>query len=464
MIQEKSKECILLKRGQLVEVHIKDMEFPSKGIGELEGKKIYVKNALPGQRVSVRIKKNRREYAQGKLVEVINKAPYESEHFCTHFGLCGGCARQTVPYHMQLKIKTDLVKKLIDDAGISGYELLDTIKSPEIYGYRNKMEYTFGDESKGGEMTLGMHKRGQFNSVVTVNQCKLVDDDFNDILSKSLEYFTDRNIPHYINKIHKGYLRHLLVRKGLNTGEILIGLVTSTQLKVDLADYKEMLCSLGLKGEVKGIIHIYNDGLADVVKCDHMELLYGQDYFDDELLGMRFKISPFSFFQTNTLGAEALYKAALDFIDDADNKTIFDLYSGTGTIGQIVAKKAKKVIGIEIVEEAVKAANENAKLNGLDNCKFIAGDVLEKIDELNEKPDIIVIDPPRAGVHPKALSKILHFAPKEILYVSCNPKTLAENLKQIHEAGYKVERVRCVDMFPHTPHVETVTVLYRQDS
>ncbi len=450
-----------MKRGQLIEVDIKDMEFPSKAIGELDGKKIYVKNALPGQKVKVRIKKKRKEYAEGKLVEVVGKAPYETENFCTHFGLCGGCARQTVPYETQIKIKTDLVKKLIDDAGVSDYEFLETVKSPDIYGYRNKMEYTFGDEMKGGEMTLGMHKRGQFNSVVTVDQCKLVEDDFNDILSNSLEYFTTRNIPHYVNKIHRGYLRHLLVRKGLKTGEILIGLVTSTQLEVDLAEYKEMLCSLKLKGEIKGIIHIYNDGLADVVKCDDMEILYGQDYFYDELLGMKFKISPFSFFQTNTLGAEALYETVLDFIGDADNKTVFDLYSGTGTIGQIVAKKASRVIGIEIVEEAVKAANENAAMNELDNCQFIAGDVLQKVDELSDKPDIIVIDPPRAGVHPKALSKILDFGSKEMVYVSCNPKTLGENLKQIQEAGYKVEKVRCVDMFPHTPHVECVVEIVR---
>lgn len=446
----------------MIEVDIKDMEFPSKAIGELDGKKIYVKNALPGQKVKVRIKKKRKEYAEGKLVEVVGKASYETENFCEHFGLCGGCARQTVPYETQIKIKTDLVKKLIDDAGISDYEFLETVKSPDIYGYRNKMEYTFGDEMKGGEMTLGMHKRGQFNSVVTVDQCKLVEDDFNDILSNSLEYFTTRNIPHYVNKIHRGYLRHLLVRKGLKTGEILIGLVTSTQLKVDLAEYKEMLCGLDLKGEIKGIIHIYNDGLADVVKCDDMEILYGQDYFYDELLGMKFKISPFSFFQTNTLGAEALYETVLDFIGDADNKTVFDLYSGTGTIGQIVAKKASRVIGIEIVEEAVKAANENAAMNGLDNCQFIAGDVLQKVDELSDKPDIIVIDPPRAGVHPKALSKILDFGAKEMVYVSCNPKTLAENLKQIQEAGYKVGKVRCVDMFPHTPHVETVSQLVKK--
>ncbi|MCG8538835.1 MAG: 23S rRNA (uracil(1939)-C(5))-methyltransferase RlmD [Clostridia bacterium] len=451
-----------MKRGQIIEVYIQDMEFPSKGIGELEGKKIYIKNALKGQKVRARIKKNRREYAEGKLMEVLETAPYEIESFCSHFGLCGGCARQTIPYEMQLQIKADLVKSLIDDAGIEGYEFLGIEKSPNVHGYRNKMEYSFGDEIKGGAMTLGMHKRGQFNSVVTVEQCKLVDDDFNNILKTSLEYFLERNVPHYNNKSHRGYLRHLVVRKGLNTGEILVALVTSTQLDIDLSDYTKTLVELQLAGELKGIIHIHNDGLGDVVKADKIELLWGSDYFYDQLLGLKFKIYPFSFFQTNTLGAEVLYETALDFIDDLNNKTIFDLYSGTGTIGQIIAKKARKVIGIEIVEEAVTAANENAAMNGLDNCHFIHGDVLEKIDEINEKPEIIILDPPRAGVHPKALSKILHFKPQEILYISCNPKTLAENLKQIQEAGYRVDKVKCVDMFPHTPHVECVVRIYRK--
>lgn len=452
-----------MKRGQILEIEIDDMEFPSKGIGEIDGKKIYVKNALKGQKVRIRIKKNRREYAEGRMIEVIETAPYEAQSFCSHFGLCGGCTRQTVPYEMQLQIKTGLVKKLIDDAGIEDYEFLDTEKSPEVYSYRNKMEYSFGDEMKGGEMTLGMHKRGQFNSVVTVGQCRLVDEDFNDILKSSLEYFQEKNIPHYISKSHKGYLRHLIVRKGLNTGEILIILVTSTQLSIDLTGYIKELQELQLNGEIKGIIHVLNDNLADAVVCEDMKILWGQDYFYDELFGLKFKIYPFSFFQTNTLGAEVLYKTALDFIENADNKTVFDLYCGTGTIGQIIAQKAKKVVGIEIVEEAVVAANENAAMNGLDNCKFIAGDVFEKIDEVNEKPDIIILDPPRVGVHPKALSKILKFESKEIIYVSCNPKTLAENLKQIQAVGYRVEKIKCVDMFPHTPHVECCSLLTKKE-
>lgn len=453
-----------MKRGQVVEVEIKDMKFPSIGIAYIDNKKIYIKNTLKGQRVKVKIKKNRRDYAEGKLIEVIEKSPIEVEAFCSHFNKCGGCARQTVPYDIQLKIKAELVKKLIDDAGIKEYEFLGIEPSPDVNGYRNKMEYSFGDEIKGGEMTLGMHQRGKFYSVITVNQCKLVEEDFNRILETTLEYFRQRNIPAYNNKTHKGYLRHLVVRKGIKTGEILVSLVTSTQLYVDMQDFVDELQSLDLDGEIKGILHIFNDRLADVVQADKIEILWGQDYLYEEILGLKFKISPFSFFQTNSLGAEVLYSTALNFIEDADNKTVFDLYCGTGTIGQIVAKKAKKVVGIEIIEEAVEAANENAKMNGLNNCTFIAGDVLEKINELKEKPDIIILDPPRAGVNPKALEKILKYKAKEIVYVSCNPKTLVENLKQIQEAGYKIEKVKCVDMFPHTPHVECVVSIKRKYS
>lgn len=450
-----------MKRGQVIDILIEDMEFPSKGIGYFENKKVIVKHGIEGQKVRVKIKRNKKAFAEAKLIEVLEKSHLEDKALCPHYDKCGGCARQSVPYEKQLEIKSKAVERLLDNTGIEGYEFLGIKPSPDVYGYRNKMEYSFGDEIKGGEMTLGMHKRGMFNSVVTVNQCKLVEEDFNSILELTLEYFKENDIPKYNNKTHEGYLRHLVVRKGIHTGEILISLVTSSQLDISLEEYKEELLNLNLDGEIVGILHIINDGLGDVVKCDSMDILYGRDYFYEELLGLKFKISPFSFFQTNSRGAEVLYSTAIDFIEDADNKTIFDLYSGTGTIGQIVAKKAKKVIGIEIIEEAVKAANENAKINGLNNCEFIAGDVLKKVNELKVTPDIIILDPPRAGVNPKALDKILKYKANEMVYVSCNPKTLVENLKQIQDNGYKVDKIICVDMFPHTPHVETVVLISR---
>ena len=231
-----------------------------------------------------------------------------------------------------------------------------------------------------------------------------------------------------------------------------------------LTELSALLQSLNLKGKIAGILHTQNDSLADVVQNDHTDILSGQDYFFEELLGLKFRISPFSFFQTNSLGAEVLYDTARSYVGETKDKTIFDLYSGTGTIAQMLAPVAKHVIGIEIVEEAVEAAKENAKLNGLDNCTFIAGDVLKAIDLVEEKPDFIVLDPPRDGIHPKALEKIIHFEVEQMVYISCKPTSLARDLEILQAHGYMPEKVCCVDMFPGTVHVETVVGLQRKDT
>lgn len=452
----------MVKKRDIVEARIEDLEFPSKGIAQVDGKKLFVKNTVPGQLVRVNISKVKDDYAEGKLLEVLERSPEEAESFCEHFGSCGGCAHQTLPYGVQLKMKANLVHKLLEDAGIKDYQFLGIEGSPEIFAYRNKMEYSFGNEEKGGEITLGMHKKGKFHDVVTVDRCRIADEDFNLILRTILHYFREKKIPLYNNKTHLGYLRHLVVRKAKKTKEILINLVTSTQQQVDMTELVELLKQQNYEGKLVGFLHTLNDGVSDIVVSDRTDILWGQDYFTEEILGLYFQISAFSFFQTNSIGAEKLYSMVMDFMGVAADKTVFDLYCGTGTIGQIAAKRAKKVIGIEIVEEAVAAANRNARLNGLDNCVFIAGDVLKKIDELKEKPDIIILDPPRAGIHPKALKKILDYKAPEIIYVSCNPKTLAENLKDIQQAGYRVEKVKCMDMFPHTPHVECVVLMSKK--
>ena len=262
---------------------------------------------------------------------------------------------------------------------------------------------------------------------------------------------------------HQGYFRHLLVRKAARTGQILVDLVTTTQAGPDLAPWADRLLGLErsgrLKGHIAGILHTSNDSLADVVKDEGTELLFGQDYFYEEILGLRFKITPFSFFQTNSLGAEVLYETARSYIGETKDKVIFDLYSGTGTIAQILAPVAKKVTGVEIVEEAVEAARENARLNGLENCTFWAGDVLKVIDELGEVPDLIVLDPPRDGVHPKALEKIIGFGVEKMVYIACKPTSLARDLETLQGRGYHVERAGCIDLFPGTVHVETVCLL-----
>ena len=450
-----------MKRGSDLQVKIERLEFPSTGIGKAEDKIIYVKNSFPGQIVTGRVKKKREEYAELKLLSVDEKASYEIEAPCPHFGVCGGCSSQSLPYEKQLEFLSDEVKALFDEAEVSTGEFLGIQGSPEQYEYRNKMEFTFGDEEKGAPLGVGMHMRGKSFGIVTVDNCKLVDEDYRKIIKLTVEYFREQNLPYYRVMKGEGYLRHLVIRKAKNTGELLVNLVTTTQIDFDLSDYVKLLRDQKYDGTLVSIIHTENDSRSDAVIPEKVNVLYGKDYIRENLLGLEFNISPFSFFQTNTKGAEQLYSIVREFMGDSENKVVFDLYCGTGTIGQIVAPKAKKVVGIELIEEAVEAAKENAKLNGLNNCEFLAGDVAEIIKTVKDKPDIIILDPPRSGVHPKALDYVIKFNAPEIIYVSCNPKTLVTDLKVLNERGYKIVQTKVKDMFPNTPHAETVVKLIK---
>ena len=456
---------------------VERVDFPNKGIAVTDdGDRVIVKNTIPGQKVEFVVNKVKHQRAEGRLMEVIEKSPLETEEPCPHFGMCGGCTYQTVPYEKQLDMKLTQVKKLISDAigteKEAGYEFIGIHGSPKKSEYRNKMEFSFGDEYKDGPLALGMHKRGSFYDLVTVSDCQIVDEDFRTILKATLDYFSKNNIPYFHRATHKGYLRHLLVRKATKTGEIIVDLVTSTQTEGFneeelLAGFRYELLTRHYDGRFKGVLHTKNDSVADVVKNEGTEVLYGDSYFYEELLGLKFKITPFSFFQTNSLGAEVLYETAREFIlgDDKDSlngKTVYDLYSGTGTIAQLMAPVCKEVVGVEIVEEAVCAAKENAALNGLDNCKFIAGDVLKVLDEIEEKPDYIILDPPRDGIHPKAIGKIIEYGVENMVYISCKPTSLARDLQIFMDRGYRVEKICCVDMFPNTYHIETVVLLSQQ--
>lgn len=524
-----------MKKGQIYTGIVETLEFPNKGIVYIEGEKAVVKHALPGQQVRFVINKKRNGRCEGRLLSVEMKSPLETEkNQCPHFGNCGGCLMQSIPYQEQLMIKEQQVKRLLDQVYLSrgtdaDYRFEGIKPSPIWEGYRNKMEFSFGDEEKGGPLSLGMHKRGSFHDVVNTDHCRIVHPDFTRILTATREYFRERGIPFYQKLRHEGYLRHLLIRRGVKTGELLVALVTAgnqlagancfggrrlaetnclaegqwketdglaeeqwketdglteeqwketdglaagreetdRELAPDMAreetalleGWKELLLGLPLEGSFAGILHIRNDSLADVVQSDETTVLYGRDYFYEELLGLRFKVSLFSFFQTNSLGAEVLYETAREYVGDTKGKVVYDLYSGTGTIAQILAPVAEKVIGVEIVEEAVKAAMENAARNGLDNCEFIAGDVMKVIDGLEAKPDLIVLDPPRDGIHPKALERIIGFGVERMVYISCKPTSLARDLQVLLEKGYRAERVCCVDMFPGTGNVETVCSL-----
>ena len=352
----------------------------------------------------------------------------------------------------------DLLKDYVND------DIWEEIKgSPKVHGYRNKMEFSFGDEVKDGPLALGMHKKNTFHDIVNITDCQIVDNDYNLIVKCALNIAQQMELPFYHKMRHEGYFRHLVVRRAESSGDVLVNIVTTSQVEADLTKLRDALLELPLSGKIIGILHTTNDSLADVVQADKIDILYGQDYFYEEILGLKFKISPFSFFQTNTLGAELLYDIARSYIGDTKDMTVFDLYSGTGTIAQILAAVAKKVVGVEIVEEAVEAAKVNAGLNQLDNCEFIAGDVLKVLDTIEDKPDYIVLDPPRDGIHPKALDKIIDYQVPNMVYISCKPTSLARDLGVLIERGYKVKKTHCVDMFPGTVHCETVCLLSRKD-
>jgi len=451
-----------MKKREVYEGIIQKVAFPNKGLVTVEGeeKSVIVKNGIPGQKVKFCVNKIRKGKAEGRLLEVLEKSPLETrEPVCSIFPACGGCMYQTMSYEEQMKMKGDQVKEILDAAILEDYEFEGVKASPKEFAYRNKMEFSFGDEYKDGPLSLGLHKKGSTYDVLTAADCKLVHEDMTKILLCVLEYFKEKNVAYYKKMQHVGYLRHLLLRRGDQTGEILVNLVTTTQEEHDLSLLVDALLALQLEGKIVGILHILNDSLSDVVQSDETRILYGQDFFYEKLLDMDFKITPFSFFQPNTKGAEILYKTVRDYIGDIHNMTVFDLFSGTGTIAQVLAPVAKQVIGVEIVEEAVEAAKENAEHNGLSNCRFIAGDVFKVLDEIEEKPDVIVLDPPRDGIHPKALPKILDYGVDKIVYISCKVTSLARDLEMIQARGYRVEKCTAVDQFCQTVHVETVVLL-----
>lgn len=495
-----------LKKGSVYEGKVEKVDFPNKAtvwVTDEDGQKekAIVKNAIPGQTVRFCVNKKRKGHCEGRLMEVVEKSPLETNPACPHFGKCGGCTYQTVAYEEQLKIKSAQVEKLLSEVVSGELPFEGIIGSPVIEEYRNKMEFSFGDEYKDGPLALGLHKRNSMYDIVPVTECKIIDEDYRKILRCVQDYAIEKELPFQHKLSHEGYLRHLLVRKSVKTGQILVDIVTTTQIEHDFTELVNRLTSIEYKGTLTGVLHTFNDSLADAVINEKTELLYGQDYIEEELLGLRFKITPFSFFQTNSLGAEVLYSKAREYVlsggfgdvagvDDTgaasavgnsdaavtakaagnvevqgnagSKPVIYDLYTGTGTIAQMLSPVASKVIGVEIVAEAVEAAKKNAAQNGLTNCEFIADDVLKALDNIEIKPDFIVLDPPRDGIHPKALEKIIDYGVDRMVYISCKPTSLARDLITLQERGYKVEKCCCVDMFPNTGHVETVVLLSQQ--
>ncbi len=473
-----------MKKGDRIEGYVVRYDFPNIGNVEVEeeGVKNYIKikNAIIGQKVAGTINKKKHGLLEARLEEVLVRSPKEISSPCPHYETCGGCTYQTFPYEEQLRIKEEQLLRLFKNALGDNFADLEKgyegiLASPDSSEYRNKMEFSFSDEYKDGPLALGMHKRGSTYDVVNTFECQIVDADFRNVLKTTYEFFAEKNIPYYHKMRHEGILRHLCVRKGRKSGEILVFLVTSSQWEntyskeewdAILNDWKDALLNVKLIGKYAGILHIKNDCLADAVKDEGETILYGKDYFEEELLGLKFKISPFSFFQNNSLAAEILYSKVKEYLFEGVNgkPVVYDLYSGTGTITQIVSDSTSKTIGVEIVEEAVEAARESAKRNNIGNCEFLAGDVLKCLDDIETLPDYIILDPPRDGINPKALDKILGYGVENIVYVSCKPSSLARDLDSFYANGYRIKKCSFVDLFPSTYHVETVVVMSKVKS
>lgn len=391
-----------------------------------------------------------------------------TERLCPAAEHCGGCIYQGVDYAEQYRQKDKAVRRLLDKHDIDKEVYLGMEPAICTGGYRNKMEYTFGDLEKGGELELGMHYKGRWMSILTTDECQLVPGPFNIILRSVLDFCRSEGYRPYHRKTHEGLLRNLVVRCGVRTGEILVNIVTASDGKAegpnaffDEEGFRDMLLGLDLDMQIAGILRTFNDSLADAVIDEGHKILYGRDYYNEEILGLRFKVNAFAFFQTNIDAVERLYSDVLDVVPDVSGKTVYDLYCGTGTISQLMASKAKDVYGIDIVEDSIEAARSNTGLNGISNCHYICGDVKEKLDEIPEKPDVIVVDPPRVGIHDKAVAMLCRYGIDEIVYVSCNPKTLCINLDSFRANGYEIKSIKAYDNFPMTKHVETCTLLVR---
>ena len=387
-----------------------------------------------------------------------------NKEVCAMKDLCGGCLYQGVSYEDQVAQKDKEIRRLLKKHDISEDIYQGMVPAFTPYCYRNKMEYTFGDFEIGGELELGMHRKKSFMSIITNDSCQLVPDCFNQVLRSTLEFCRSRGYSFYHRKSHEGLLRNLVVRCGVKTNELLINIVTSSEDGFDESAYTQMILDQNWGDmTVVGIIRTFNDSVADAVIPEGTKLLYGRDYYNEEILGLKFKVQAFAFFQTNIQAVERLYSDALELIPDIDNKTVYDLYCGTGTISQLMASRAKEVYGIEIVEEAVTAAISNTELNGISNCHYICGDVKEKLSELTEKPDVIVVDPPRVGMHEQVVNDLSRYGIDEFLYISCNANTMCINIDQFRLNGYEPVYLKVYDNFPMTKHAECICRLKKTD-
>jgi 23S rRNA (uracil1939-C5)-methyltransferase len=449
-----------VRKGEELELRVDSLAYGGNGVARHDGFVVFVRRALPGDSVRARVTKVKRGYAEAHVSELIEAGPDRVEALCTHFGQCGGCRFQDYAYERQIESKHNQVRDaLVRLGGIPDPPLQPIVPALSQYGYRNKVEYSFTLGEAG--VALGFHRAGRWDQVLDLSECRLTTDVGNAIRTAVRDWAREEGLDAYDQNTHSGYLRHLVVREGRNTGQVLVMLVTAAGEKFD-PDY--LIETLRRFPEVHSIHWAINESQAEVTNLPS-RLLWGAEWIEEEILGLRFRIRPNAFFQTNTEMAEKLYELAIDAAGLTGAETVYDLYCGTGTIGLALAGRALTVWGIEISEEAVACAIENATLNGVTNSAFFAGNVGQVLQELRERsgdPDVVVVDPPRAGLAGKGLRRTGELQAPRIVYVSCNPTTLAGDLKVLREDyGYELLRCTPVDMFPHTPHIESVSLLER---
>jgi 23S rRNA (uracil1939-C5)-methyltransferase len=450
------------RRGESLSLSIEDLAFGGEGVGRADGYVIFVPGGIPGDRVRVRLDQARSRFGRGVIESIEQPSPDRVEAPCPYFGRCGGCRLQHVAYPAQLAWKAKQVADVLERlGGVTGFELRPIIGAPEIYGYRNKMEFTV---TRGAhvhdQVVVGLHEANRYDSVLDVDRCLLQSDAMNALLDETRRFFVEQRLSIYDQESGEGLLRFLMLREGRRTGEVMVNVVTAAPAVSELAPLPDRLRSR--TPETSSVVMNVNPKKASVAAGVEEHLLGGRDHVREQLGGLTFQISANSFFQTNTVQAERLFAVVLEAAELGGGETVFDLYAGTGAISLLLARRCHRVYGIEVAQAAVDDAGRNAAANGIDNCVFLAGEVrfvLPSLIAQGVSAEVVVADPPRAGFHPKALHALVRLGPSRIVYVSCNPATLARDLGELVQSGYRLRWVQPVDMFPHTPHIEAVARL-----
>ncbi|MDR2519637.1 MAG: 23S rRNA (uracil(1939)-C(5))-methyltransferase RlmD [Eubacteriaceae bacterium] len=446
------------KTRMVAEMEIDESVSLSKSISHYENAKVLIDGGYEGQRALVEVRKKRHDRWEGKVVRTLRPSPLEIEPACPHFGKCGGCRALDLQYEKQLEIKQRTASRIIAQA-TKDCVVEGILPSPLIHRYRNKMEFSFGDEEKGGQLTLGLHGRGRHHDVVSIGQCLLCPEDFSTVARYVEEYFRKKGAKPYNAMERKGWLRHLVLRRSSAYNELLIGLVATGAEQLDEEEFVRFLLGIPTETKICGVLFTKSGSFSDTVEKGLWKILYGRGFFRENVAGIDFEVSFDAFLQTNMASCTQLYATALSYAGDLQGKTALDLYCGIGTISEALAQKAVYVLGAEIVETAVIDAKKNAIANGMSNISFVRADVGAFLKESWGDFSLCVADPPRAGIGLAACEKIASLGCERIVYVSCKPSSFSEDAKSLEGMGYRAEKATLVDMFPHTDHVEIVSLL-----